>query len=272
MERAGYDKGCRMKRFLPALTLAVFGMPGVALAESALRKCDREHFAVAVDVGHSSQDPGALSARGVPEYEFNLSLARKIGKKLTNAGYRKTTVMITAGRGRPALSARVARANAMPADLFLSVHHDSVPERFLETWAYEGRQNRFNDSVPGHSLFVSFENGQAQASLAFAQLIGAELKRRGLQYTSHYTEPVMAERRRELVDPQAGVYRYDQLVVLRETEMPAVLLEAGSIINRREELDLGSPKRVELVAGAVTAAVETYCKEQVANRRQRASS
>lgn len=248
-----------MKRYWPVLVLALLELPGRALAEPTLRKCDRSRFAVAVDVGHSSQDPGALSARGVAEYEFNLKLARQIGKKLTNAGYQRTVVFVTDGRGRPALRARVARANAMQADLFLSVHHDSVPERFLETWAYEGRQNRFNDSVPGHSLFVSFENGQRQASLAFAQLLGGELKMRGLQYTSHYTEPAMAERRRELVDSQTGVYRYDQLVVLRETEMPAVLLEAGSIVNRQEELDLGSPKRLNLVAGAVTAAVETYC-------------
>ena len=262
-----------LKRSWPALTLIWFGMPGIALAEpSALRKCDPEQFAVAVDVGHSSQDPGALSARGLPEYEYNLRLAQRIGKKLSNAGYRKTMVLVTAGRGRPALSARVARAKAMPADLFLSVHHDSVPERFLESWVYEGRQNRFNDSVPGHSLFVSLENAQPQASVAFAQLLGAELKTRGLQYTSHYTDPAMAERRRELVDPQTGVYRYDKLVVLRETEMPAVLLEAGSIVNRQEELDLGSPKRLELVAAAVTAAVKTYCERHAPATGRRASS
>jgi hypothetical protein len=41
-------------------------------------------------------------------------------------------------------------------------------------------------------------------------------------------------RRRAPLD--AGVYRYDQLVVLRST--PAVLLEAGSIVNRQEELEL----------------------------------
>ena len=37
----------------------------------------------------------------------------------------------------------------------------------------------------------------------------------------------MGSRRRDLVDPEAGVYRYDKLIVLRETTMPAVLLEAG---------------------------------------------
>ena len=68
-----------------------------------------------------------------------------------------------------------------------------------------------------------------------------------------------SRRRRELVDPTNGVYRYDQLIVLRTTHMPAVLLEAGSIINRKEELDLAKPQRVALVADAATHAVEIYC-------------
>ena len=69
----------------------------------------------------------------------------------------------------------------------------------------------------------------------------------------------MGHRRRELVDATNGVYRYDQLIVLRTTHMPAVLLEAGSIINRKEELELAKPQRVALVADAATHAVEAYC-------------
>ena len=56
----------------------------------------------------------------------------------------------------------------------------------------------------------------------------------------------MGNRRRELLDAQAGVYRYDQLIVLKDTRMPAVLLEAGSIVNRDEELLLATPERQAL--------------------------
>jgi len=41
--------------------------------------------------------------------------------------------------------------------------------------------------------------------------------------------------------------------------MPAVLLEAGSIVNRQEELELATPERRLMVAEAVTAAVEEFC-------------
>jgi N-acetylmuramoyl-L-alanine amidase len=221
--------------------------------------CDRAQFRVVVDVGHTAEVPGATSARGVPEYEFNLRLANRIGQKLTGAGFGKTVVLVTAGRTFGGLRTRVERANGLPADLFLSVHHDSVPEWFLETWDHEGKQRPFSDRFRGHSLFISHENGEREASLAFAQLLGRQLKARGLRYTPHYTEASMAYRRRELLDAEAGVYRYDQLLVLKNTRMPAVLLEAGSIINREEETLMASPERQSLIGAAVAEAVERFC-------------
>ena len=68
----------------------------------------------------------------------------------------------------------------------------------------------------------------------------------------------MGRYRHELVDAEAGVYRYDHLIVLHSARMPAVLLEAGSIVNRQEELDLATPERRLSVAEAVTAAVEEF--------------
>ena len=73
---------------------------------------------------------------------------------------------------------------------------------------------------------------------------------------------MMGRFRRQLVDQEAGVYGYDHLIVLRRTPMPAVLLEAGSIVNREEELELATPERRKIVAEAVTAAVEDFCASQ----------
>jgi N-acetylmuramoyl-L-alanine amidase len=47
--------------------------------------------------------------------------------------------------------------------------------------------------------------------------------------------------------------------VLRKTRMAAALLEAGSIINRNEELDMGSPERRDIISSGVTAAVKEFC-------------
>ncbi len=228
-------------------------------AKPANADCQRATFRVVVDVGHTVKVPGAMSARGVPEYDFNLHLAEDIKKALVDAGFEKTTLLIVGTSPPSGLVERAVRANGMPADLFISIHHDSVPDQLLQSWDFEGKQNRFNDNYPGYALFISNDNADRMGSLQFGKLLGKALEARGLQYTPHYTLPLMGNRRRILVDAEAGVYRYDQLVVLRATRMPAVLLEAGSIVNRQEELELGTPERRALTSAAVESAVEDFC-------------
>ena len=221
--------------------------------------CDRAAFRVVVDVGHTAEVPGAKSARGQYEYDFNLRLAKLIEEQLTHAGFEKTVLLVTEGKTRQGLEERVSRANGLSADLFLSIHHDSVPDRFLQKWEHEGEERSYSDRFKGHSLFVSTSNGDYGSSVAFAKLLGLQLKTQGLQYTRHYTEKFMGHRQRILVDGGAGVYRYDQLIVLKKTHMPAVLLEAGSIINRDEELAMESPERQGQISAAVLDAVDRFC-------------
>jgi N-acetylmuramoyl-L-alanine amidase len=232
---------------------------GGNVTEPAGRTCNRASFRVVIDVGHTAEAPGARSARGRYEYEFNLRLAKLIEQKLTERGFEQTTLLITHGKARKTLFQRVANASSASADLLLSIHHDSVPDKFLEKWQFEGEEHIFSDRFKGHSIFISRSNGSYDASLQFARLLGNQLKARGLKYTPHYTEKFMGHRQRQLVDAEAGVYRYDQLIVLKNSRMPAALLEAGSIINRDEELALGTSERQALTSSAAVAAVDAFC-------------
>lgn len=221
--------------------------------------CARTDFHVVVDVGHTVAVPGAMSARGVPEYTFNLALATQVKDALVSAGFTQTTLLITATAPWRGLFERAARANAMHANLFIAIHHDSVPDNLMKTWQYGGQNQGYNDDYPGYALFISNDNTDRAGSLQFGSLLGKELQARGLNYTPHYTLPIMGHRRRELLDAKAGVYRYDQLIVLRATRMPAVLLEAGSIVNRDEELQLAGHERQAATSAAIVAAVEDFC-------------
>jgi len=249
-----------------AAVLALLAMPpawgetsSVATEKSKQPACDRGAFRVVVDVGHTAKHFGATSARGAREYDFNLRLAKTIEEKLLAAGFSKSVLLITDGATYRGLASRVSKANRLPADLFLSIHHDSVPDSFLEKWEYEGEQRTYSDRFRGHSIFISNANPDRNGSLQFAKLLGRQLKDRGLQYTPHYIEKFMGRRQRILIDAETGVYRYDQLIVLRTTNMPAVLLEAGSIINRDEELAMASPERQKLIAEAAVEAVDAFC-------------
>src|SRR5215470_5944834 len=238
------------------------GMAPDAAAETRAARpesaCAPERFKIVLDVGHTVQNQGATSARGVREYLFNLRLAREMEKVLNEAGFRQTHLFVTAGATKAQLFDRVARANALGADLFLSVHHNDVQERYKEKWEYEGESRPYSDRFAGHSLFVSRKNPRLAESLAFGHLLGIELTKHGLVYTRHHLENVPGEHR-ELLDPEGGVYRYDNLVVLMYTRVPAVLMEAGIIINRIEELLLETPEHRDRIVQATLAAVDQFC-------------
>ncbi len=225
----------------------------------AATMCDPQKFRIVLDVGHTAESEGATSARNVAEFLFNLRLARRIEEKLKAEGFAETKLLVTAGRARPSLARRVDAANNLQANLFLSIHHDSVPNKFLENWEFEGKKSHFSDRFNGYSVFVSHDNPDFRTSLAFAELIGKEMKAEGLQYAQQYSQAIMGRYQHPLLNKETGVYSYDELIVLRKTRMPAVLLEGGSIINRDEELKMESPERRNIISSAVTAAVKEFC-------------
>lgn len=230
-----------------------------APAQPSVAECRPGDFRVVLDVGHTADVPGAISAHGIPEYVFNMRLAADVKDALVKAGFDRTVLLVTDQAPPRGLFERAWSANKLDADLFISIHHDSVPDYLLQTWEYAGHQEHYNDSFPGYAIFVSGENAERAASLAFGHLLGKALQAQGLAYTPHYTLPLMRHRRRQLIDADAGVYRYDALVVLQRTRMPAVLLEAGSIINRTEELDMATPERRNLISTAFVSAVTEFC-------------
>jgi len=238
-----------------ALTLE----PASKSSRPSAATCDPSKFRIVVDVGHTAESEGAMSARNVPEFAFNLQLAQQLVERLKAEGFAEARLLVTEGKAKPSLFRRVAAANDLKADLFLSIHHDSVPDSFLEDWEFEGKKSHFSDRFSGYSVFVSRDNPDFRTSLSFAELVAKEMKAQGLDYAQQYAQPVMGRHQRELLNRETGVYRYDELIVLKRTRMPAVLLEAGSIINREEELKMKSPERQSIIASGVTAAVKAFC-------------
>ncbi|MBS0448311.1 MAG: N-acetylmuramoyl-L-alanine amidase [Proteobacteria bacterium] len=229
----------------------------LAATAASAERCDRQHDVIALDPGHTTAQPGAISARGVPEVRFNRELAKRTAEALKAAGFDR--VFITSDlRDDLGLAERAALAARRGARLLLSLHHDSVQPRYLSSWSVNGSTQWYSDRYSGYSLFVSERNRNAQDSLELAGQIGSELRRRCLVPTRHHAEAVPGEGR-ELIDAARGIYRYDELVVLQEAPMPAVLFEAGLIVNRADELVLQSPERQRLVAQALTTAIVRYC-------------
>ena len=206
---------------------------------------------VAVDAGHTSAAPGATSARGIPERTFNLAVAERLVAALRQEGLRAALVGggadVPAGE-RPALAARLGAA------ALVSIHHDSVQPRYLTSWTVDGALRTYSDRFRGFSVFYSGAGARPEESLRLALRVGDALLALGLAPTLHHAEPIDGEGR-PLVDPRRGVYRYDDLAVLRRAEMPAVLVECGVLVHREEELELSDPERQERLARALARAI-----------------
>ena len=191
---------------------------------------------VAVDVGHYAAEPGVISASGVPEFEFNRALALEVKMELEKLG---VNVRLIGERGDYAVLHHRTR-DARGAELFVSIHHDSVQERLLPQ----------ADRFAGFSLFISRFNPHPSKSLACASSIGEKMRQGGFTPSRYHADPVLGEAR-PFADEANGVHYYDNLAVARSAAMASVLVEAGVIVNPEEERSMRDPEVRRRIARAV---------------------
>lgn len=211
---------------------------------------------VAVDIGHYRAKAGATSARGLAELEFNDATARVIASVLESAGAQVILVNkdgnVTGLRDRPAIAAKAK------ADCFVSIHHDSVNDKYIRTWNYGGKTQEYCDQFRGYGVFTSSKNEKAEKSRELALALGRTIYETGLRPALHHAEPIQGENR-PLLDATTGVYEFSDLVVLKSASMPAILLECGVIVHRDEELLVQRPEYRDLLAHALVRAIaETF--------------
>ena len=200
---------------------------------------------VAVDVGHGVSDGGAVSARGRSEFSFNRELSERLAGQLVQ--HRMAVRRINFDGHIGSLAARPEAASG--SDFFVSVHHDSVSEAYLQTWLWEGLSLTYTDVKQGYGIFVSAANPFPETSLLCASAVGAMLRRAGFEPTPWHG------RKHRAADVENGVWYYDNLVVLYRTTLPAMLFEAGVIKHRDEELLLRDPVRQDRMADALAGGI-----------------
>jgi N-acetylmuramoyl-L-alanine amidase len=223
----------------PAWIPALAGMTFAAVAGAT---------EVAVDVGHYAAEPGVVSANGRPEFEYNLALALDAKAELEKLQLR---VRLIGEKGDYAVLHQRTR-DAAGADLFLSIHHDSVKASLLPR----------ADEFSGFSLFISRMNAKSAKSLACASTIGAQLRAAGFAPSRYHADPVLGAPR-PFADEANGVHWYDNLAVGRTAAMPSVLVEAGVIVNGNEERRMRDPEVRRRIAAAIAGgARDCLAKEE----------
>jgi N-acetylmuramoyl-L-alanine amidase len=223
-----------------------------------------ESFVVAIDVGHTRASPGAISVTGKPEYEFNLRIANKLEEKLKEGnltGVLKIDPFIISSDKPMTLPARTKIAASHNADLFVSIHHDSAQDQYLEEREVNGQEQRYTQKFSGYSIFVSRKNPRFGESLDLAKRIGRAMQRATFKFARHHHENVAGENR-PYADEETGVYAFDDLAVLKTASMPAVLVECGVILNPAEEKELLTEARQAAIVSAIIRGIREHLGQE----------
>ena len=236
------------------------GMPTLAGGEASANACADGRLRVAIDIGHSEEEPGAVSATGRREFRFNERFAQELVAKSQQRG---TTglwldLFIHNSRAKSAeLAARPRNAERMGGEVFVSIHHDSVQKKHLVAKAVHGRRHLQAPEIRGYSIFVARRNPPFRDSEELATQIGRSFRLVGMVPTRHHAENIPGERREEL-DREAGVYEAP-FTVLTSAAVPAVLIEIGVIANAPEERDLETTEYRAMAQLAILNALEAFC-------------
>ncbi len=222
-----------------------------------------------IDAGHGGSDPGNLGTGryGETEKEVTLDVALLLRNYITERFPDVKIVMTRTGDSYPSLQKRVAIANDVQADLFMSIHCDAFT----------------NPQASGSSTFVMGMH-KSEESLRVAMQENASIFRED-DYKMRYAgfdpddpdtyialalkQSVFVNKSLELGSLiqsqfQSRVGRKDRGVrqagyyVISFTQMPSVLVELGFLTNPSEEDFLNSNSGKELMASALLRAFRTY--------------
>ncbi len=218
---------------------------------------------IAIDAGHGGDDPGAIGKNGTREKDVTLAIARELERRIDSEAGMKAMLTRDGDYFVP-LRDRMRRARARQADLFVSIHADSIRDR----------------SVDGSSVYILSQHGATTEAARWlaerqnaADLIGGvSLENKGdmlasvlldLSQTASLTAShtaaehvlrqlnLVGEVRKPLVQ-QAG------FMVLKSPDIPSMLIETAYISNPAEELRLRSMAHQAKLAAAIGLGLREY--------------
>jgi N-acetylmuramoyl-L-alanine amidase len=224
-------------------------------------------FTVVLDPGHGGDRDGALSPGGDKEKDLVLEISRRIAQKIRKAGGK--VVFTRTGDISVPLPNRAAIATAIRADLFVSVHLNSMPTPELRKHTH-GIETYFlsADASDTHASAVAArENAdrlagepEADPDDPVAGILSDLQDADALQSSSRLAYDIHGSLVEKLGAEDRGV-KQAPFYVLAGARMPAVLLEVGFISHEDEGRKLRTREYQEKVADAVLDGIRTFRSE-----------
>jgi N-acetylmuramoyl-L-alanine amidase len=187
----------------------------------------KEKIIIVIDPGHGGSDPGHTSdMKNIqPEKSLNLLIAKKFGAYIEQNLKNVTIIYTRTDDSFPTLDDRVAKANSVGADYFISVHCNA------------------NDRKTVHGTESHVHTMSAKKSVGLAQEFENEFSKKAGRHS------------RGVKDTED---REHSLQVLKYTNMTGVLVECGFLTNDDEAKYLNSASGQDVIASAMYRALKTF--------------
>jgi N-acetylmuramoyl-L-alanine amidase len=216
---------------------------------------------VVIDAGHGGRDPGATAPDGrAVEKDVTLTLARAMRDALVRSG--RVRVALTRADDRFVdLPDRPAIARRLRADLLVSVHADSAPNRAARGASIYTLSDTASDAEAAR--LAAKENSVAVRAPLLAQpaeirAILADLAQRETMAGSAAFARTLQRAGTGRVRFRHRAHRSANFSVLRSGGVPAVLFEVGYLSNTADAAVLTSAAGRRAIADTARAAIETH--------------
>ena len=258
-----------MKRFKGYILLFVITICIVNYSFGSPNQKNKD-FVVVIDAGHGGHDPGAVGKIS-KEKDINLKVALKLGNFITQ---NNKDVKIVYTRNKDVfipLMRRAEIANNAKADLFISIHTNSVARnnsaKGTSTWTLGLSKSEANLAVAKRenavilyesdykSRYAGFNPNSAESYIIFEFM-----QDRYMEQSVHLASLVQSQFKNRCKRGDRGVHQAEFLV-LKETAMPSILVELGFISNPEEERYLNTDNGLTNLANGIYHAFLTYKRE-----------
>lgn len=245
----------------------VIDLGGATAAETPVKvehaRPEARDLVIAIDAGHGGEDPGAIGKNGTREKDVVLAIARDLARQI-NGEPGMRSVLTRDGDYFVPLRDRMRRARARQADLFVSIHADSIRDRSVDgssvyilsqrgatdeasRWLAE-RENA-SDLIGGVSLddktdvLASVLLDLSQSASLTASEAAAERVLRQLNQVGEVRKPQVQQAR---------------FMVLKSPDIPSMLVETAYISNPQEERRLRGASHQTQLAAAIHQGLRSY--------------
>lgn len=213
---------------------------------------------IVIDPGHGGKDPGAMSANGLKEKDVVLKVAKQVADILRKETRYKVILTRTRDVFVP-LEERTAIANANEADLFISIHANSAPNKKangVETFFLSLATTREEMRA------AAKENATSASKMSELQTILADLMNNSkieesARLAEYIQEQVVAGLMPRYNVKNLGVKKAP-FIVLIGAQMPAALTEIAFLSNREEEKRMKNERFLNFLSRQIARGITGY--------------